>query len=460
MIKIKRHNKALKILARRQTLLERFPVKAFPHQRSVMESVAKRKLVVCSRRAGKTTLSLAHIYKTMINKPGCKCAYLALTYKSAKRIAWTELKKYLHGIVPVDAFSESDLSVTFPNGSTLFLAGADNVRSVEGLRGISLDLAVVDECASYAKLEYLVQDIIQPTLIDTGGELLLIGTPGPPYGYFYEAHKAESGYEVTTWLTDQNPHISAEALAEMKTRYSPNDPAYRREMLAEFASAEDAVFSYTDANVIDSIELDSDWKYIVGIDHGVRDDSAITIVANSRFHEHYYVMDAWSKPGMQIKDIADQLKVMTKQYPANQLWYVYDSAALTMAQELTARFGFPMIPAKKQDKNGNIARCNNLLYQGLLKVTRNANQLLNEFDVLVWKEGIKEEWKDNLPDHVTDAWLYAMKYAYTHKDGEPDVKYVPEWEKTRDPREQAKIRQQMEKKEMESLWGDADRDYM
>lgn len=447
----------VKQLEQRKNLLRKIPLTLFKKQAAVLKSKAKRKIIVCSRRSGKTMLCVYALLKTAIDNPGCKSAYIALSYKSAKNIAWDEFKRLLRGLVPIECFKEAELKIVLPNGSTIFLLGADKPQAIESIRGVKFKRVVVDESASYQQLKYLIEDVIYPTLVDLEGDLYLIGTPGPPYGFFYESAQKGSGFRMFRWLIEDNPHLPKRSVAALKKKYSPNSPAYKREILAEFASAEDAVFTYTATNIIPDIEeLSDDWQYVFGIDFGVRDDSAIVLLAYSRFHTEIYVLDAWSKPEQPIATIAKQLDIMGAGLAKNRLTYVYDSAALIYSKELSERFGFSMTPAKKQDKAGNIARANSLLYQNILKITKKANLLLNEFDTLTWATTKREEWRSGVPDHVTDAFLYGLRYIYSQP--EPEEKIKPPWHSTEDKWEQKLIQESLEKANQDriykDLWGD------
>ena len=77
----------------------------------------------------------------------------------------------------------------FSNGSKITsLPGA----SYDSLRGITIDLALIDE-AAYVRDELF--SVLYPTVITTQGRIVLISTPGLSAGEFYHACTSEdSGY--------------------------------------------------------------------------------------------------------------------------------------------------------------------------------------------------------------------------------------------------------------------------
>lgn len=100
----------------------------------------------CSRRAGKTNGLGLRFMKTLENHPGCFCPYIALTRESARNIMWPVLQeideKFKVGLV----FTESNLTVTHPNGARLQLFGADMKNFIRRLKGTKTPGAAIDEC--------------------------------------------------------------------------------------------------------------------------------------------------------------------------------------------------------------------------------------------------------------------------------------------------------------------------
>ena len=98
-------------------------------------------VLIVHRRAGKTVACINHLIRDAIQKPRSSFAYIAPTYTQAKRVAWDFLKYYTRPI-PMMQYNESELTAKFPNGSKVYLLGAENPDS---LRGISLSGVVLDE---------------------------------------------------------------------------------------------------------------------------------------------------------------------------------------------------------------------------------------------------------------------------------------------------------------------------
>ena len=137
-------------------------------QREVWESPERFKLLCSGRRFGKTYLCLARLVAWAIENPGSLCWYLTQNYKSAKQIAWRQLRAMVPGEVFVKK-NESELSVELANGSIIALKGAENADS---LRGVSLSALIIDE-AAYVKQEAW-EMVLRPAL-----SCLLYTSPSP-----------------------------------------------------------------------------------------------------------------------------------------------------------------------------------------------------------------------------------------------------------------------------------------
>lgn len=143
------------------------------YQQVIHEDPARFKVVVAHRRAGKTVMMVNHLLRaalTLRGHPG-QFAYVAPTYKMAKRIAW-EYVRYYSSRIPGVKFNSSELRAEYPTGSRILLLGAD---AIHDLRGIYLDGAVLDEYALMSPRVF--PEVILPALIDWQGWAILGGTP-------------------------------------------------------------------------------------------------------------------------------------------------------------------------------------------------------------------------------------------------------------------------------------------
>lgn len=173
--------------------------------------------LVVHRRGGKTVASVNDLERLALTNerrwPPPKYAYIAPYYNQAKRIAWGYAKYYADPI-PGRDFNESELKVTYPNGATLRLFGADNPDS---LRGDYLDGVVADEYGDWAPTVWPL--VIRPMLADFKGKATFIGTPKGRNAFHKQHRDAEADPE--SWFTmtlraSESGLISPEELEDLR----------------------------------------------------------------------------------------------------------------------------------------------------------------------------------------------------------------------------------------------------
>ncbi len=132
-----------------------------PHQLPVLQHPARFKVIIWHRKAHKTTLAINELIRWSAAVKGTYW-YVAPFYNQAKKIVWQDpemLAKY----VPPEIWKKrnnSELYIPFPNGSILYVMGADKPES---LRGPNPRGVVLDECKDI-KLQTIWGKVIQPIM--------------------------------------------------------------------------------------------------------------------------------------------------------------------------------------------------------------------------------------------------------------------------------------------------------
>lgn len=127
--------------------------------------------MVAGRRCGKSHLALRELCR-FAAKPKQRVYYTAPTYRQGRSVMWNILKERLIGLRWSEKINEADLSILLRNGSSIAIRGTDNFDS---LRGVGLDFLVLDEFADCNPDAWNL--VLRPTLSDTRGHALFLGTP-------------------------------------------------------------------------------------------------------------------------------------------------------------------------------------------------------------------------------------------------------------------------------------------
>ena len=143
--------------------------------------------VVAHRRAGKTVACIQDLQRAALTNPAVRTlyAYIAPTYAQAKATVFDYLIEAAAPYVQLKLASvnQSELKVTYYNGATIRLFGADNYNALRGLR---LDGTVLDEYADFDPRAWT--QVIRPALSDRRGFATFIGTPRG-HNHFYDIYR-------------------------------------------------------------------------------------------------------------------------------------------------------------------------------------------------------------------------------------------------------------------------------
>ena len=409
----------------------------FTEQREVASSKSRKVAVLTSRRAGKSWTICTLMVIQCILFPKSRCLYLALTRENIKRIAWELLQEIniIHNLGIT--FNKVSLIAVFPNGSSIECGGAKGTKEeAERYLGAKFNMVAIDEAGSFSfpLLEYLINTILMPTLLDARpeGKLFLTGTPRMVMkGVFYDATtKDMPGWDKFHWTTDSNVHLSTQYLEEMQELMATNpdiesDPIFIREYLGRWAiENRELVYRLNhNINVINNLPIESPtnkFLYIVGVDIGWNDDCAFVLGCYRKHDPIFYIIDCFKKPQMLPDSIASQLDSYIKDY--SPIYIVMDtggSGAKTIAQEMSYRYNIPVQAALKTEKKVWVGLLNSDLISGRVKILeRTCGPLITEMEDLTWKEKPNGDFEENpaLPNHLCDAMLYGFRDAFHYKE--------------------------------------------
>lgn len=397
-------------------------------QDEFIEHPSKFKAFFATRRSGKSYTGGLYALKTAYENPGCSVVYIALTHDSARKIMFKDVLKPLNRKLRLHAkFNETNLTVTLPNGSVVYLVGADSSEDEKNkLLGQKYKLAIIDEAASFTiDLRELVYGTLKPAMADLGGTIVMLGTPGNlTKSLFFDITTGkEPGWHVVHANTSANPYMAEKWRKEIEELtanqpYIIETPFFKQMYLGQWVIDLDSlVYKFNeDRNVYTDLPMlsNGEWQYLLGVDLGYEDASAFVVVA---YHEHnkvLFIMDTFSKSKMDITDVADKVRQFKTTYDISKI--IIDGANKQAVEEIQKRHGIALTTADKTGKSDFIEIMNAELILGRIKVhSTKARALVDEWLGLIWKEkGTKREEHPNCPNHLADACLYAWRYCYSY----------------------------------------------
>lgn len=401
-----------------------------------------RKSLLCSRRSGKTYACLRYMIKECLAEPDVVSVYIGLDRKSAKKNVWKEIQKLVRNEKRLKVtLNQTDLVVSFENGSELWVTGATDEADIEKLRGNKYVLVVIDECASFPEslLAKLIRDVIEPALIDYGGTLVLAGTPGNRYtddtggvdkaGPFYAATTFDKEWSQYKWTLVDNPTLRQDPKTVLekvlrRNRWTAESPQFRREYLGEWVrSVEEAVYKYSEAKSdYEALPKRDDWVYLLSLDVGTRDQTAFVLSCFSEKHPNWYILEAYGKAGMAPDDIAKKIKAYKQLYPIERVIMDCGGLGLAIAEHFRKTHHLAITPAEKKEKFAFIEFFNGDMLAGKVKVKAHSPDtisLIEQWRTLTIDPANGKEDKHAQND-LCDAALYGYRHAraYLYKGEE------------------------------------------
>lgn len=431
----------------------------FPHQTNFIRDPARFKLALCTRRAGKTQAAAIDLLEVSQNQPGSVGIFFGRTRMSAKNVVWRILRRLIEKHNLICTINKTELSIEFPNGSLIFLAGVDATTDErDKYLGMPLSRVYIDECASHRQdLTDLVCGVLMPALVDYDGTLVLLGTPGNfTKGLFFRLSYGKPLPEdplcsVHKWTAYENPSLLkvngkmrrvcdlwAAEIAKIK-RETPMrclTPLYKQHYEGLWV-IDDAkrVYFFDDAiNTYAKVPKDLDWVFVLGVDLGYEDDSAFHVWAFSKKDPLLYGIYSFKKKKMDITAVADHIKtkILTK-WPIDVI--VVDGSAKQAVQEIVNRHGLEMIASDKREKDKFIALYDAELRMGSVKLQKEACiDLIDEMCGLIWADpkpgSVMRKEHPGCDNHLCDAAFYGWRYTYSYMGRTPDAAIVvgsPKW---------------------------------
>ena len=424
----------------------------FKEQSDFILDRSRRKSARCPRRAGKSYACLILMCRTALQRPGAVIQYICLTRGQAKKNLWRTLKQFNDTFELDLKFHETNITATFPNNSIIEFMGGETRAECEKFRGQSFDLCVLDEGKSFQfeVLEELIEEVLNPALADRLGTLALIGTPGNILaGPFFEAtsayepndplqlkrsqkprawarreefkrNKWKWNWSFHNWHTKHNvamPHIWEEALLQKENRsIVDTDPTWQREWMGEWCSSESLMvyaFSQELNTYSGSLPDGHDWQYLLGLDLGYNDSTAIVVNAFSDTCPEMYQVHEYKEPELTFDQIEKQVRRVLRKFPDVNVM-VADTGGLgkTIIESLRER-GLAFEAAIKTDKLDHIELVNSDLRAGKVKLLPDSH-LAAEMRLLQWTDKTYKKEAKGTDNHLCDANLYLIRYAYHH----------------------------------------------
>lgn len=404
-----------------------------------LEGVNQRKfLLLCSRRLGKSYTLVVLAFALCLRKPNARVLYLAPFGKDAADIvadiATTILETCPDELKPT--YNAQEKKHQFPNGSIIRYKGV-NGEHAQFLRGGACDLVILDECGIMDDLHHVLNDVVMPMVLTTGGRILLATTPPRTPGHdSAKIHEDLAGLSAVSKFTILDNHrvpnsVKAEFLVSsgedpkrvldiLEGKAQPKGTTARREYFCEFVTDENLAvlpeFSeHKEFIVVESIRPVYFDSY-TAMDPGMKDRTGI-LYAYWDFKRGKLVIedeDLLSRPSSLI--ISEH--VMKKEFALwkNQKPYsrVSDIDEFLL-RDLWDRHQLQFVKAEKRDSLGAINFVRNMIQTHELEINPRCKHLIRQCENAIWDNRAKDfarPGEQSIDGHFD--LVAALKYLCRH----------------------------------------------
>ena len=249
-----------------------------PKQKEIWQSDARFKVLSAGRRWGKSRMAIAMGFAE--GWEGGAAWFISPSYPMAQ-IAWREIVNRAQRL-PHTSINLAERIVTFPGGGFLQIKSADNPDS---LRGIGLDLAVLDEAAYMTGQVW--HEVVRPALMDKQGRAILCSTPNG-HNYFwqlFENARVEPGWQAWQLPTGSNPYVDQSEIDTAKNTMT--ERVYLQEIEAEFVDDTGTLFRNLRAcaTATGQHHAIEEHHYVIGADWGKANDFTVFSVIDATTQE-------------------------------------------------------------------------------------------------------------------------------------------------------------------------------
>jgi len=156
-----------------------------------------------------------------------------------------------------------------------------------------------------------------------------------------------------------------------------------------------------------------DWQYLLGLDLGYNDSTAIVVAAFADTHPEMFQVHEFKAPELTINQIEREVRKVQRIFPDLNAM-IADTGGLgkTIVESLKER-GLGFEAAVKTDKLDHITLVNGDLRAGKIKLLPDSH-LAAEMRLLQWTDKTYKKENKGTDNHLCDAFLYLIRYAYHH----------------------------------------------
>lgn len=391
-----------------------------PGQRALADDPAKAISLLSARRQGKTYGLASILLRAAIANPHSLNFYVTLTQLQADQNFMPVIRDLVQkaGINAKFRTRSGGVEIDLIDvNSKISIRGGKTKAEAEKLRGAKITAVVVDECASFDHqvFEYLLFDILEPALKDSGGTLYCTGTPGNvPVGLFYEMTTDSPGWSRHHW--DYTTNTAVDGLVERfeSTRaergWSEDHPTWQREYLGKWTVDSSLLVLpgfRTHKNLLGRKSLGSrpGQHYVGGIYVDYVEGVTAAVAEVSEQDDLLVLVGSDNVEGNTLDDVEALASAMESKYPGVHWTARHDKRLGTLFADLLSQY-YDVTTSDVETKRIHdlVLSLNTELAAGRVLMHQDS-EFAKECHMLQWSDEKRKEFAPGAPCQVTHALL-------------------------------------------------------
>ena len=380
-------------------------------RKEILNDKTRYKILSCGRRFGKSFFSVLFLLNKPL-QPNERRWIVFPTYRQAKMVSWNLLKSIFAG--KQATINETELSITLDNGAKIELKGADKPDS---LRGVSTTMVVMDEYA-FMK-ENVWGEIIQPTLAESKGEALFVGTPSGLnhfYDLFVKGQSDNSDYKSWQFTTLDGGFISEEEVENAKKNLDKR--TFQQEYEASFLTAANRC-AYNFSRDIHCRVMEKSPRMFWGIDFGVASYMTAILMCENTAGE-VYVFDEIGIQNSNTFELAKLMQLKGRGLPVypDPAGKARTSNSTKSDHKILQEAGFTVIakkanPTQKDRMNSLNRMLEDATGKHKLFINPKCTKTIRDLELCTLENG--QMLKTETLSHFLDGLMYPIEYRYGFK---------------------------------------------
>jgi len=414
------------------------------YQQKILLSMDRLICLMAGRRAGKSEADARKAVFVALDKDGARILFIGLSFTRCLEVFWQLIIDLLENLgIEVIEKRRTEGVIKLYNGSEIHFHGNTTTDERDKLRGSKWNLVIIDEVQSQKALPILINEIIEPTLLDYQGQLILSGTGPRVRGTYWEMIWTGDKQALRlNWNISNNPFVKdyQKVLETVKKEknLTDNSPLFQREYLGQISYDDDSLcYRIAPENYLVESEMiawinsqpRADIKFSAGLDYGFVDADGFAIIMFSTSKPERWLVFEHKGNRSGINELANKVKEGIAYINDSPLFasipdrhfYIYSDSGgggKKISYELNNSYGLPCLDAYKVDKDVAVERLQEEVRTKTFKIRENG---------VFFDEALKTVFARNERDELTrvidddtyhpdlaDAVLYAMRHIWTN----------------------------------------------